>query len=118
MQPVADQIFSFLMVMLLGNLVGIIFDVYRVLRRFWRPNHWGTIVGDLLFWLVVTFFVYAFLLFSIWGEVRLYVFVALALGLTVYLKLFSQYIRKMLAFLYSTLKRVIIFPLRWKNRRN
>ena len=100
MQPVTDQIFSFLMVILLGGLVGIIFDSYVSIRRFWRPNQWGTIIGDFIFSLVVTFFAYAFLLFCTWGEVRVYVFVAISLGLFIYLKIFSQHIRKMLAFLF------------------
>ena len=104
MQSVADQIFSFLMVTLLGCLVGIIFDSYVIIRRFWRPNQWGTVIGDFVFSLIVTFFAYAFLLLCTWGEVRIYVFLAIALGFFINLKIISQHIRKMLAFLFFRLK--------------
>ena len=104
MQPVADQITAFLLLVLLGNLVGIIFDCYRFFRRILKLKRRGTNCGDALFWLVVTVFAYVFLLKSTWGEVRLYVFLGIALGVSVYLRFFSSYTRAFLEVAHLTVK--------------
>lgn len=123
MQPVADQITAFLLLVLLGNLVGIIFDCYRFFRRIWKLKRWGTNFGDAFFWLVATVFTYVFLLKSTWGEVRLYVFCGIALGLFAYLKLFSTHTCAFLEVVYRTVKmlvkviiRVILPPLKLISR--
>lgn len=119
MQPVADQITAFLLLVVLGNLVGVMFDSYRFSRRILRLKRWGTNLGDAVFWLAVTVFTYVFLLKSTWGEVRLYVFCGIALGLCIYLKLFSKYMRAFLELVHLTVKmlwravvRVILPPLK------
>jgi len=90
MQPLADQILAFVMILLLGIGLGIFFDFYRIIRRIWRLKKWGTILGDAVFWLVSTVLAYGFLLLFNWGEVRLYVFLALAAGLALYLRYGSK----------------------------
>jgi len=84
MQPVAQQIVSFLLVMLLGLFIGLGYECYCGLCRVWRPRRWRAHLGDLLFCLCTTFFAYGWLLFFTRGEVRAYVFVALILGLLAY----------------------------------
>lgn len=119
MQPVTEQISSFVLVMLLGLMIGIIFDIYRLLRWFYKPRKLGTVLGDAVFWVVVTSISYFFLLQSIWGEVRLYVFIALLLSIMIYMRFFSIWVRKglykLICFTISIFKKIvtiIIKPLR------
>jgi len=107
MQPVADQIIAFFLLVLLGNLVGGIFDCYRFFRRIRRLNRWGTNLGDAFFWLIVTVFTYIYLLGSTWGEVRLYVFLGIGLGLFIYLKYLSKYVLISLRHVYLALNKLI-----------
>ncbi len=107
MQSVVDQIIAFILVMILGWFVGVLFDCYRTLRVIWRPGPWGTVIGDALFWIVVTGFAYMFLLLSTWGEVRLYVFLAMALGILLYFKYFSLKVRYFLVWCYRFISRVL-----------
>lgn len=109
MLPVGDQICAFLLVMGLGMLMGFLFDCYRTIRQIWRPGYWGTILGDTLFWLVTTGVSYCFLLFSIWGEVRFYVFLALGAGVFIYLKFCS---RRVLGLLYRVYL-ILAMTIRW-----
>jgi spore cortex biosynthesis protein YabQ len=109
---VVDQLIVFLSVVLLGVLVGVIFDLYRTLRKIWQPGHWGTSLGDALFWIFVTIFVYVFLIMTTWGEVRLYVFMGMGIGLVTYLKLFSYIVRRYLLKFYSILSKSFIFILK------
>lgn len=97
---VVDQAIVFSLVISWGCIVGLIFDCYRTLRKIWRPGHLGTSLGDIIFWLLITVFTYLFLMIISWGEVRFYVFLAIGLGLGLYLKIFSRTVRKYLLKLY------------------
>lgn len=123
MQPLADQIWAFLLVTLLGVILGIVYDFYRVIRQIWRPRRWGTILGDALFWILSTIFAYGFLLYINWGEVRFYVFLALAGGLAVYFKTVSRPVGYILLRSYlgaaqvlSYVVRLILWPFRLLGR--
>lgn len=87
--PVALQGYYFLVTLALGALVGICFDFYRTCRYFRKPRGAWVLIFDLLFFLAVTFLVYAGLLLANWGEVRIYVFAGLTLGLLAYYLLVS-----------------------------
>ena len=93
---VLNQAVVFFLVLVWGNFVGLIFDCYRILRQIWRPGLWGTSLGDLFFWLLVTSLTYFFLMLLNWGEVRFYVFLGIGIGLMIYLKLFSLSVRRFL----------------------
>jgi spore cortex biosynthesis protein YabQ len=82
--PVLDQVIVFSLVVIWGALGGLIFDFYRMIRRIWRPGRWGTSLGDIGFWLLLTGFTAAFLLLITWGEVRVYVFLAMSIGVGIY----------------------------------
>lgn len=91
---VFNQLIIFFSVIIWGSFIGIIFDIYRSLRQFWRPGKWGTSLGDLVFWLIITLMTYFVLLLVSWGEVRFYVFLGMGIGLVIYLKYFSKTMRK------------------------
>lgn len=101
MQPVAQQVIAFFLVTLLGVLLGAVFDLYVTLRYIWRPRQLGTILGDAVFWIFITGICFFFLLLFNWGEVRLYVFLALGLGLLGHIKLVSKGFRKLLLKCYN-----------------
>lgn len=120
MQPVAEQISVFLMLVVLGMAVGFIYDFYRVLRRVHGLKKRGTNIGDIIYWLIVTVITYIFLLQFLWGEVRLYVFLSMVIGLVMYIKTLSPFIYRQLFRLYNfiiktikTIIRLIRIPLRF-----
>lgn len=113
MQPLSAQIFAFLLLTVLGVSLGFIYDCYRVIRHIWQPKTWGTIFGDALLWLFITLITYRFLLYTTWGEVRLYVFIALICGCFFYLKLLSRRTRHTLLRIYIFLSQIITRTWRW-----
>lgn len=91
MVSLSQQIQAFLMTIVAGACVGLLFDLYRALR------HGGggravTFLTDLLFWAAATPAVFALLLAGSWGELRYYVLLGAGLGLFVYLQLVSPYV--------------------------
>ncbi|MFZ5639756.1 MAG: spore cortex biosynthesis protein YabQ [Bacillota bacterium] len=103
MQDLTSQFYAFCVTVLTGLLLGIFFDVYRVVRGIIRPRRIISHLSDLLFWLISTGFIFLLLLFGNWGEVRLYVFIGVGLGAFIYLQLFSRLTVKLLVFLLRLL---------------
>lgn len=85
------QIQIFLVTLLTGAFLGIIFDFYRVLRGVFRPRFVMTTVADLIYWIVATATVLVSLLLCNWLELRLYVFLGLLGGGVAYYRLLSRY---------------------------
>ena len=117
MQSVYQQTLNFIITIGIGFLVGIIFDIYRVVRSIWQPKKLGTFIGDIFFWILITFLVFTLLLMGNWGEVRIYVFLGLTLGFTMYIKYFSlkgqKFISKFFYLVYKILRlvwKVITWP--------
>lgn len=116
MTPIYEQIRFFLNTIAMGLIVGIVFDFYRVLRQKARWRKWATGIADLLLCLFFTGLVFFLLLLSNWGEVRVYVFIGLALGLAVYFRYLNPTIfpfwQQWLAFLVGSGK-LILRLIRW-----
>jgi spore cortex biosynthesis protein YabQ len=97
---VNGQIDTFVITVATGAFLGLLFDFYRVLRALYRPRWLLTSLADLLYWLAATGLVFVALLFGNWGELRLYVFIGLALGAFGYYRLLSrQAVRLMIGLL-------------------
>ncbi|HEX6971904.1 MAG TPA: spore cortex biosynthesis protein YabQ [Limnochordia bacterium] len=85
----AGQIYALGMMLVAGALVGILFDIYRLLRAFMRPGAWLTVLMDLAFWLLATPLVFGLLLIGNWGELRLFALLGLGCGLFAYFQIAS-----------------------------
>lgn len=103
-EPVSAQATVFLLTVAIGLLLGFLFDAYRVVRGRLRPGPAGTAAGDLLFWLAATGVVFALLILSNWGELRLYVWVGFVLGALSYHFLLSRTVIGLLVGLATALE--------------
>ncbi|PKM83645.1 MAG: spore cortex biosynthesis protein YabQ [Firmicutes bacterium HGW-Firmicutes-13] len=82
-----------------GLIMGIIFDFYHVLKRFWKIKPWLQFILDFLTWVIITCLTAAGLLLINWGEVRVYVFLAIGLGVLIYYLYFSYRVKKIFLWL-------------------
>ena len=89
MTPVAEQIITFLVTVILGLITGLTFDLYETLRKYTKPRKVCTALGDFLVWVIITTIVFAVLFYANWGEVRFYVFIGLGGGVLCYKKFLS-----------------------------
>lgn len=88
---IMEQVTAFALTIGAGLLAGFLFDFYRALHRVFRLKRTGTFLGDLVFCLLLTVFVFGLLLAINYGEVRFYVILGLALGALLYWQLFSKF---------------------------
>ncbi|MCS7463195.1 spore cortex biosynthesis protein YabQ [Paenibacillus doosanensis] len=77
--------------MLLGGLsLGGLFDLYRVLAGQLRAPRYAYYLLDIFFWCVGTLLVFKLLYMSNLGQVRMFIFIGLFIGVGVYFLLFSR----------------------------
>lgn len=85
-----NQIYSFLVFILNGFLIGILFDIFRISRKSFKTPDFITYIEDIAFWIGSGML----LLFSIFkfnnGELRVFIFIGLFLGISTYLLIFSK----------------------------
>ncbi|MEK3719580.1 spore cortex biosynthesis protein YabQ [Paenibacillus sp. FSL H8-0034] len=94
--------------MLLGGLsLGGLFDLYRVLAHHLRAPRYAYYVLDLVFWIIGTLLIFKLLYDINWGQVRLFIFIGLLVGVIVYFWLFSGILITCLQFLIRMVKIVI-----------
>lgn len=99
------QFYAFFVTVLCGAVLGLLYDVLRVVRTHYRPNMVAGSATDLLFWAVATGALSGGLFFANWAELRFYVAVGIGLGVVLYLWLASPVIRFTI--------RLIIHALEW-----
>ncbi len=89
-----NQAYLFLVFSLTGVAIGILFDFFRILRRSIKTSNLVTYIQDILFWILTGIIV----LYSIWyfnnGELRIFVFLGLIIGVLIYMTTLSNIIVK------------------------
>lgn len=97
-----EQLYAFGMTIVAGVVMGVVFDLFRVLRGSARPRSVLTWVSDILYWVSVTPLVAGLLLHANWGELRFYVVLGIGLGLALYFTLCSPFVLEALFFITRT----------------
>ena len=115
-----EQLNSFLVTVGTGLIMGLVYDVYWLVRYYLHFRKIGTGLGDLIFWSITTALAFFLLLVGNWGEVRLYVFIGMLVGLGLYLHWFSPAARRVLVGMVRVMIKLvtvtvamILWPLRF-----
>ena len=111
MEEVYNQLFCLLIFTITGITIGVLFDIFRILRKSFKTADIVTYLQDILFWLISG----GIILFSIFqfnhGEIRSYVFIGIILGVILYMITISKYIIKYSVFIIKWIKKIISYPL-------
>ena len=104
-----EQLTSFIYFILIGILLGIIFDIFRISRRTIKTSDFFTNLEDVLFGLIAGIII----LFSIFkfnnGELRLYIFIGLSIGIILNMLFISKYFIKINIYIISFIKKTFKF---------
>ena len=111
-----NQFYNLLVFTIIGIIIGVIFDIFRILRKTFKTPDFITYIEDFLFWILVGII----LLFSIFnfnnGEIRSYVFIGLILGITIYIITISKYFIKISVIILNFLKNILYIPFKIINK--
>lgn len=88
----SEQTLTFVVSIVIGALLGTLFDFYRVVHGRVKPRAVFTSLGDFVYWIAATVIIFAGLVASNWGELRAYVFIGLLGGAIIYFRLLSRYV--------------------------
>lgn len=90
---VAEQVYIFLSSVLIGSIMGIVFDFFRALRRNGNTRNIIVYLQDIVFWLIVAVIIItsSFILNN--GELRGYMLIGYILGALLYMLILSNYIK-------------------------
>lgn len=116
---VINQAYLFLIFTINGIVIGILFDIFRILRRGFKTSDIITYIQDILFWILTgLILLYSVFTFSN-GEIRFYMFLGVFIGCLLYMLMFSKYFVetnvKILLIIKNIIGKVIsvvIFPIK------
>jgi len=102
----AIQFWTMFMMFLGGLALGAIFDLFRVLHAQFHLPRWVLAVMDIAYWVAATALIFRLLYASNNGELRLFVFIGLAIGAFAYAMLLSKLTVRIFQFVFATLKAI------------
>ncbi len=86
------QLYNFFIFIVLGLIIALIFDLFRILRKKFKTNNIITYIEDILFWIISGFLITSAIFQFNDGELRLYLFLGLSIGIVMYMLLFTKFI--------------------------
>lgn len=102
-----NQAYSFIIFILNGLIIGLIFDIFRIFRKSFKTPDFITYLQDFIFWIIAG----SILLYSIFkfnnGELRLYIFIGILLGVSAYILIFSRLFIKISVEIINFVKKVL-----------
>lgn len=117
---ISQQLIAFFYCMLCGVLIAVTFDIFRIIRRLFASGEVRTFIEDLLYWLIASVIVFAFILKFNAGEIRWYMLVGVFLGGYMYLVTVSSLIIRCIVWIISffkkllgTILKILLMPVKW-----
>lgn len=105
-----NQAYLFLIFSLTGVAIGLLFDFFRILRRSFKTPNIVIYIEDILFWVLTG----VLILYNIWyfnnGEIRLYMFLGIIIGILIYVSTLSSILVKVLSKILQTIIKVLEIP--------
>lgn len=102
-----EQLNSFFIFTLVGIAISILFDIFRVLRKTFKTPDVVTYIEDILFWIISGIIILGSIFLFNNGELRLYLFIGMSIGVLLYMLFISKYFIKINVYIISTIQKVI-----------
>lgn len=103
-----NQMYLFLVYLICGLIIGIFFDIFRILRKSFKTTDFITYIEDLIFGFITGIFVLFMIFIFNNGVLRFYIFLAIILGLILYFLTISKIFINISVNILVTIKKFII----------
>lgn len=91
MENSINQLYTLFVFILSGAVIGILFDLFRILRKSFKTPDIITYIEDILFWILTGLFLLYIIFKYSFGQLRIYMFVSLIIGIVIYFLTISKY---------------------------
>ena len=102
-----NQAYLFLIFTLVGVIISLIFDFFRILRKSFKTSDFITYIEDILFWVITGII----LIYSICtycnGEIRLFMVLGISIGIILYMLILSNIIIKISVNVLNFIKKIL-----------
>ena len=107
-----NQSYLFMVFTIVGIVIGIVFDIFRISRKTLKTNDIITSIEDISFWIITgIIIIYSMYVFCD-GELRFFMIIGIILGMIMYLLTLSKYVIKMSVFIINIIKKILITPMK------
>lgn len=107
-----NQAYLFVIFVLNGIIVGVIFDIFRILRKSFQTPNIITYVEDVVFWIISALTViYTIFVFNN-GEIRAFIFIGIFTGAVLYMLFISRPFVKVSVNVILFIKKIVCSILR------
>lgn len=107
MYIVTEQLIDFLQFVLIGVILSIIFDFFRAYRGYRKVSNVMVVIQDIIYFLIVTLIIIFAIIRILDSNIRLYVFIAIILGISTYISLLSKYVIKLYDAFFKVISEII-----------
>lgn len=117
---IKNQAYLFLIFVINGLIIGFMFDIFRILRISFKTKNFITYIEDIIFWILTGLLVLSSVFVFNNGEIRLFMFLGIAIGVIIYLIIFSRhiidfavYVIKIIKKLFKRIFTIILLPFKF-----
>lgn len=104
---IANQVYVFFWSILVGVVLALIFDFFRISRRKGTTKNFVVYIQDVLYWIIVAIIIIISAFVTNDGELRGYMFIGYAIGAIFYLILFSKLFIKIIGGILDFIENII-----------
>ena len=84
MVTINEQAFLFLTCVQIGIIMGMLYDLIRILRKIIHHPNWVVQIEDLLYWIMCGCFAFIMVYWENYGKIRVFVFIGILIGAVLY----------------------------------
>lgn len=107
----SNQAYLFVIFTIVGIIIGVVFDLFRILRKTIKTNEIFTNIEDILFWIITgILIIYSMYIFCD-GELRFFMIIGIIIGTIMYMITFSKYVIKISIYIINILKKILKLPI-------
>ena len=107
-----EQLISFIYFIIIGVILSIIFDIFRILRRTMKTSDIVTNIQDILFCIISGIIILLSIFMFNNGELRLYIFIGISIGVILYMIFISKYFIKFNVAIINLIKKIVFLLLK------
>ncbi|NLM13619.1 MAG: spore cortex biosynthesis protein YabQ [Epulopiscium sp.] len=104
---ISEQAQIFIAAVEAGIIIGIFYDIFRIIRKIIPHPNWVIQLEDLIYWIIVSAFMFFVLFNKNYGEIRGFALLGAFLGNVIYFFTFSIFLMKISDWIIYWIKRII-----------
>ena len=104
---IAEQTQVFIIFVIVGIIISFLFAIFRILRKVYKFSNMLIYMQDILFWLLTGIIILQAIFKFNSGDIRIFLFLGIFVGVFIYISLFSIYVIKIGSFILKLINTLI-----------